>query len=48
MLFRSVKKSFDELALAIIGNTPAEFTAQIKAGFGVYARAIKAAGLKPE
>jgi tripartite-type tricarboxylate transporter receptor subunit TctC len=43
-----VKKSFDELALAIIGNTPAEFSAQIKAGFAVYARAIKAAGLKPE
>ncbi len=43
-----VRKSFDDLALGIIGNTPAEFAAMIKAGFGVYARAIKTAGLKPE
>jgi len=43
-----VRKSFDDLALGIIGNTPAEFAAQIKAGFDIYARAIKTAGLKPE
>ena len=43
-----VKKSFDDLALGIIGNTPTEFSAQIKAGFEIYARAIKSAGLKPE
>ena len=43
-----VRASFDDLALGIIGNTPAEFSAQIKSGFGVYARAIKIAGLKPE
>ncbi|MFM9966912.1 MAG: Bug family tripartite tricarboxylate transporter substrate binding protein [Burkholderiales bacterium] len=43
-----VRTSFDDLALGIIGNTPAEFSAQIKSGFAVYARAIKIAGLKPE
>ncbi|MSQ50391.1 MAG: tripartite tricarboxylate transporter substrate binding protein [Betaproteobacteria bacterium] len=43
-----VRKSFDDLALGIIGNTPAEFAAQIKSGFAVYASAIKIAGLKPE
>ena len=43
-----VRKSFDDLALGIIGNTPTEFAAQIKSGFDVYARAIKIAGLKPE
>lgn len=43
-----VRASFDDLALGIIGNTPAEFAAQIKSGFAVYARAIKIAGLKPE
>lgn len=43
-----VKKSFDDFALGIIGNTPTEFAAQIKSGFDVYARAIKIAGLKPE
>ncbi len=43
-----VRASFDDLALGIIGNSPAEFAAQIKSGFAVYARAIKIAGLKPE
>ncbi|OGA05234.1 MAG: hypothetical protein A3H35_10345 [Betaproteobacteria bacterium RIFCSPLOWO2_02_FULL_62_17] len=43
-----VRASFDDLALGVIGNAPAEFAAQIKSGFGVYARAIKIAGLKPE
>ena len=43
-----VKKSFDDLALGIIGNTPTEFAAQIRSGFAVYASAIKIAGLKPE
>jgi len=43
-----VRASFDDLALGIIGNTPAEFAAQIKSGFAVYARAIKIAGLKQE
>ncbi len=43
-----VRKSFDDLALGIIGNTPTEFAAQIRSGFDVYAKAIKIAGLKPE
>ena len=43
-----VRASFDDLALGVIGNTPAEFSAQIKTGFTVYARAIKIAGLKQE
>jgi tripartite-type tricarboxylate transporter receptor subunit TctC len=30
------------------GNTPEEFTAEIRRSFDIYARAIKLAGVKPE
>jgi tripartite-type tricarboxylate transporter receptor subunit TctC len=38
----------EEGGYAAIGNSPQEFAALIKAGFDVYGRAVKAAGLKPE
>jgi tripartite-type tricarboxylate transporter receptor subunit TctC len=42
------KAVLEDAALNIIGNTPEQFAASIKASFEVYARAIKVAGLKPE
>jgi tripartite-type tricarboxylate transporter receptor subunit TctC len=43
-----VRKPLEETALNIIASSPEEFTAMIKSGFDVYAKAIKLAGLKPE
>jgi hypothetical protein len=34
--------------LAVIGNTPQEFSALFLGGFSVYERVIKAAGIQPE
>jgi len=45
---RELREPFDNAALAIIGNTPEQFAAMQLAGFEVYEKAIKAAGLKPE
>jgi tripartite-type tricarboxylate transporter receptor subunit TctC len=39
---------FDAMGLIVIGNTPAEFLKMYMAGFEVYARIIKAAGIQPE
>jgi tripartite-type tricarboxylate transporter receptor subunit TctC len=41
-----VRKLFDDQGLAVIGNTPAEFAAVIKAEGQQWAKVIKAAGLK--
>jgi tripartite-type tricarboxylate transporter receptor subunit TctC len=43
-----IRAKLEEGGYAIIGSTPQEFAAMIKAGFEVYARAAKAAGVKPE
>jgi tripartite-type tricarboxylate transporter receptor subunit TctC len=43
-----VRKPLEEAALNIIASSPEQFTAMIKSGFEVYAKAIKVAGLKPE
>jgi tripartite-type tricarboxylate transporter receptor subunit TctC len=43
-----VRKPLEEQALHIIASSPEQFTAMIKSGFEVYAKAIEAAGLKPE
>jgi tripartite-type tricarboxylate transporter receptor subunit TctC len=39
---------FDAMGLIVIGNTPAEFLKMYMAGFEVYAKIIKAAGIQPE
>jgi tripartite-type tricarboxylate transporter receptor subunit TctC len=41
-----VRKIFDDQGLAVIGNTPAEFAAVIKAEIAQWAKVIKEAGLK--
>lgn len=43
-----VKKTLEDSGLNIIASSPEQFTGMIKAGFDVYAKAIKIAGLKPE
>jgi tripartite-type tricarboxylate transporter receptor subunit TctC len=42
-----VRKRFDELGMEVIGNTPAEFAAVIKAETPQWAKVIKEAGIKP-
>jgi tripartite-type tricarboxylate transporter receptor subunit TctC len=41
-----VRKRFDELGMEVIGNTPAEFAAVIKAETPQWAKVIKEAGIK--
>ncbi len=41
-----VRKKFDELGLAPVGNTPAEFVAVIKRETPEWAKLIKDAGIK--
>jgi len=43
-----VRGKIDELAMAVIANTPAEFSVMLKNGIDQYGRLIKAAGIKPE
>jgi tripartite-type tricarboxylate transporter receptor subunit TctC len=43
-----VRKRFDELGMEVIGNTPAEFAAVIKAETPQWAKVIKEAGIKAE
>ena len=43
-----VRKPLEDAALNIIASSPEQFTAMIKSGFEVYAKAIKIAGLKAE
>ena len=43
-----MKAKFEGMGLAAIGNTPQEFSAMFLAGFSVYERVIKAAGILPE
>jgi tripartite-type tricarboxylate transporter receptor subunit TctC len=43
-----VRPKLEEAGLFLIGNTPEQFAAMYQAGFDIYARAVKAAGLKPE
>ena len=43
-----MKAKFEGMGLAVIGNTPQEFSAMFLAGFSVYERVIKAAGIQPE
>ena len=42
------RKPLEEVAMHIIASSPEQFTAMIKSGFDVYAKAIKAAGVKPD
>ena len=39
---------FDAMGLIVIGNTPAEFQKMYTAGFEIYGKIIKAAGIQPE
>ena len=39
---------FDAMGVIVIGNTPAEFLKMYMAGFEVYGKIIKAAGIQPE
>ena len=43
-----IKGKFESQSVQIIGGTPEEFAAVMKAEFAVYARVAKAAGIKPE
>jgi tripartite-type tricarboxylate transporter receptor subunit TctC len=43
-----VRTRIDELAMSVIANTPAEFSAMLKTGIDQYGRLIKAAGIQPE
>ena len=43
-----VRSKIDDLAMAVIANTPEEFSAMIKSGIDQYGRLIKAAGIQPE
>jgi hypothetical protein len=36
------------MGLSVIANSPEEFRAQYMAGFDIYARVVKAAGIQPE
>jgi tripartite-type tricarboxylate transporter receptor subunit TctC len=43
-----VRKTLEDSGLNIIASSPEQFADMIKSGFGVYEKAIKVAGLKPE
>lgn len=43
-----VRSRLEEGGMAVIGNSPAEFADQIRRGFEIYGRAVRAAGIKPE
>jgi tripartite-type tricarboxylate transporter receptor subunit TctC len=43
-----VSRKVDELAMAVIANTPEQFAAMLKTGIDQYGRLIKAAGIQPE
>ena len=43
-----MKAKLESMGLAVIGNTPQEFSALFLGGFAVYERVIKAAGIQPE
>jgi tripartite-type tricarboxylate transporter receptor subunit TctC len=43
-----MKSKLEGMGLAVIGNTPQEFSAMFLGGFSVYERVIKAAGIQPE
>jgi len=43
-----MKARLEGMGLAVIGNTPQEFSAMFLGGFPVYERVIKAAGIQPE
>ena len=43
-----LRKRFDELGMEVIGNTPAEFAAAIKAETPQWAKVIREAGIKAE
>lgn len=43
-----VRLKIDELAMALIANTPGEFAAMLRSGIDQYGRLIKAAGIQPE
>ncbi|MFM9968496.1 MAG: Bug family tripartite tricarboxylate transporter substrate binding protein [Burkholderiales bacterium] len=43
-----IQKMIEQDALTPIANTPEQFAAMYRAGFDVYVRAYKAAGIKPE
>ena len=43
-----VRVKIDELAMALIANTPEQFAAMLKQGIDQYGRLIKAAGIQPE
>jgi tripartite-type tricarboxylate transporter receptor subunit TctC len=43
-----MKAKLEGMGLAVIGNTPQEFSAMFLGGFSVYERVIKAAGIQPE
>jgi tripartite-type tricarboxylate transporter receptor subunit TctC len=42
------RAKLEAMGLMVIGNTPQEFAAQYHAGFDIYGRIIKAAGIQPE
>ena len=43
-----MRAKLEGMGLAVIGNTPQEFTALFHGGFAVYERVIKAAGIRAE
>jgi tripartite-type tricarboxylate transporter receptor subunit TctC len=45
---QELRQTLEENALTVIANTPDQFSAMYRNGFDVYARAFKAAGVKPE
>ena len=44
----AVRKRIEDTGSIVVGNTPAEFTAQIKAEFTTYQKVVKDANLKLE
>ena len=43
-----IRDSIEDTGSIVVGNTPAEFTAQIKAEFTTYQKVVKDANLKLE
>ena len=43
-----VRSKIDDLAMAVIANTPEEFSVMLKRGIDQYGRLIRAAGIQPE
>ncbi len=43
-----IKSKLEESGLYLMRSTPEQFEASYRAGFDIYAAAVKAAGLKPE